>query len=138
MTGVKAQSKISRSEHFRKSVYLKHTKQLKQKLDVIQRRMVRYVFSMHHMSHVDTDNLREISWLSVTDRVRYFKLCLVFRIKAGDFALYQVKRWRLFCAAAIGLLTLKVEKGASNLPKLTNHNDKILWLLTLPKISWSG
>ena len=40
-------------------------------------------FSMHHMSHVDTDNLREISWLSVTDRVRYFKLCHVFRIKAG-------------------------------------------------------
>ena len=35
------------------------------------------------MSHVDTDNFRDLSWLSMTDRVRYFKLCHVFRIKAG-------------------------------------------------------
>ena len=70
------------------------TKQLKQKLDVIQRRMVRYIFSMHHMSHVDTRNLRDLSWLSMTDRVRYFKLCHVFRIKAGTAPEYMGQNFK--------------------------------------------
>ena len=70
------------------------TKQLKQKLDVIQRRMVRYIFSMHHMSHVDTRNLHDLSWLSMTDRVRYFKLCHVFRIKAGTAPEYMGQNFK--------------------------------------------
>ena len=70
------------------------TKQLKGKLDVIQRRMVRYIYSMHHMSHVDNGNLRDLSWLSMTDRVRYFKLCHVFRIKAGTAPEYMGQNFK--------------------------------------------
>ena len=59
------------------------TQKLKCRLDVIQRRMIRFVFGMHHMEHVDFKQNLNLSWLSVCDRVNYFKLCLVFKVKAG-------------------------------------------------------
>ena len=56
---------------------------LRKKLDVIQRRMVRFIFSMEPRSHIGTENLRELSWLSLSDRVRFFKLQHVFKIRLG-------------------------------------------------------
>ena len=59
------------------------TKKLRNRLDVLQRRVVRYIFSLAPRDHVGTEKLRELSWLSIPDRVRYFKICHVFRIRAG-------------------------------------------------------
>ena len=56
------------------------TKQLKLKFDVLQRKMVRFVFSKGPMDHVGTAELKLLSWLTVPDRVKYFKLVQVFRI----------------------------------------------------------
>ena len=53
------------------------------KPDIIQRKMVRYIFSMHPRDHVGTEHLLKLSWLRVSDRVRYFKLCHVFSIRNG-------------------------------------------------------
>ena len=58
-------------------------KALKAKLDVIQRRMVRFIYSRHPMDHVGFGDLKLLSWLSIPDRVRYFKMVHVFRIRAG-------------------------------------------------------
>ena len=58
-------------------------KRLKSKFDVLQRRMVRFIHSMGPMDHVGTAELKALSWLTVPDRVRYFKLVHVFRIRAG-------------------------------------------------------
>ena len=44
---------------------------------------------MRHMSHVATANLRDLSWLSMPDRIRYFELYRVFRIKAGTVPGYM-------------------------------------------------
>ena len=57
------------------------TRQLKDRLDVIQRRMVRFINGFHHMHHVDSSDLKQLLWLNVEDRVRYFKLVHVFRIR---------------------------------------------------------
>ena len=59
------------------------SKQLKSKFDVLQRRMARFVFSKGPMDHIGTPELKSLSWLTVPDRVKYFKLVQVFRIRAG-------------------------------------------------------
>ena len=59
------------------------TKQLKEKLNVIQRRMVRFIHGFHHMHHVDNADFGRLTWLNVEDRVRFFKLVHVFRIRTG-------------------------------------------------------
>ena len=54
---------------------------LKNRLDVLQRKMVRFVYSMDNRQHVDNSDLRTLSWLSIPDRVAYFKLMHIFRIR---------------------------------------------------------
>ena len=56
---------------------------LKIRLDVIQHRMIRFIHGMHHLDHVDLRHNLNLSWLTMCDRVHYFKLCLVFKVKAG-------------------------------------------------------
>ena len=64
------------------------TKELKGRLDVLQRRMVRFVFSKGPRHHVDSNDLRDLSWLQVGDRVDYFKLMHVFKIRRGLAPMY--------------------------------------------------
>ena len=45
---------------------------LKERLNVIQRKMVRFIHGLDNRAHVDTKNLRDLSWLSIADRVRFF------------------------------------------------------------------
>ena len=45
--------------------------------------MVRYIYGMHYLDHVALSIFRNLSWLTMKDRVRYFKLSHVFRIKTG-------------------------------------------------------
>ena len=69
-------------------------KALKAKLDVIQRRMVRFIYSRHAMDHVGTRDLKLLSWLTIPDRVRYFKMVHVFRIRAGLAPNYLSEHFR--------------------------------------------
>ena len=54
---------------------------LKERLNVVQRKMVRYVHGLDFRSHVDCKDLREMSWLTIPDRVKYFKMAHLFRIR---------------------------------------------------------
>ena len=63
------------------SWYVGLSGKLKGKLDVLQRKMVRFVFGWGPRSHVGTGTLRELGWLSISDRVSYFALIHVFRIR---------------------------------------------------------
>ena len=54
---------------------------LKKRLDVVQRRMVRFIEGMDMRAHVDTRNLFSLSWLSVPDRVAYFQMIHLFKIR---------------------------------------------------------
>lgn len=59
------------------------SKLLKDKLDVLQRRMVRYVLGVDSRSHVGLNELKQLGWLSVPNRVQYFALVHSFRIARG-------------------------------------------------------
>ena len=43
--------------------------------------MFRIIFGLDSRSHVDFKNLRELNWLNIPDRVSYFKLLHIFRIR---------------------------------------------------------
>ena len=71
------------------------TKKLQDKLDVIQRRIIRFIFSLDARAHVGTEKLRELSWLSIWDRVSYFKLGHVFKVKKGTAPNYLSSKFAL-------------------------------------------
>ena len=49
--------------------------------NVIQRKMVRFIYSMDYRGHVDNRNFRVLSWLNIPDRVRFFQMMHLFRIR---------------------------------------------------------
>ena len=65
------------------SWYSSLTERLRARLDVLQRRMVKFILSKDMLYHVSPEDLRKLSWLSIPDRVRYFKLIHVFKIRQG-------------------------------------------------------
>ena len=56
---------------------------LKAKLDVLQRKMIRFIYQLDYRHHVGLPELQSLSWLSIPDRVKYFKLVHLFKIKHG-------------------------------------------------------
>ena len=58
-------------------------KLLKNRLDAFQRRMVKFVFEKDMFYRVTSADMATLTWLSVQDRVRFFKLNLVFKIRTG-------------------------------------------------------
>ena len=56
---------------------------LKNWFDALQRKMVRFVYSMPPRSHIDLRHFRQIGWLAIRDRVRYFRLVHVYKINNG-------------------------------------------------------
>ena len=65
------------------SWYMGLSKGLRDRLEVLQRKMVRYVFGWGPRSHVGVGALRELGWLLIADRVRYFAVLHAFRIRKG-------------------------------------------------------
>ena len=54
---------------------------LKKRLDVLQRKMFRFIKGLGPRDHVDRSHLRDLSWLCIPDRVSYFKMMHLFRIR---------------------------------------------------------
>ena len=54
---------------------------LKERLNVIQRKMVRFIYGMDNRGHVDDKNLHDLSWLNIPDRVNFFRMMHLFRIR---------------------------------------------------------
>ena len=59
--------------------------------------MVKFVFSKDMFYHVTPADLASLSWLSVQDRVRFFKLNLVFKIRIGKAPGYLSPNFVPFC-----------------------------------------
>ena len=73
------------------SWYLGLSVTLKGRLDVLQRKMARFVLGLGPRAHIGTGALRELGWLTVVDRVRYFTLLHVFRVSKGSGPSYLKK-----------------------------------------------
>ena len=54
---------------------------MKWTLDVLQRKLVRFVYGLDFRQHVGKKDLRNLSWLSIPDRVAFFKMMHLFRIR---------------------------------------------------------
>ena len=66
---------------------------LKSRLAVIQRKMVRFVYGLDNRAHIGFAELASLSWLSVPDRVLFFKLVHMFRVKHGSAPHYLRSRF---------------------------------------------
>ena len=66
---------------------------LKKRLDVVQRRIVRFIFSYDSRAQVDSANLKDLSWMLIPDRVAFFKLLHVFKIRHGLAPAYLSERF---------------------------------------------
>ena len=54
---------------------------LKNRLDVIQRKMVRFINGWDFRAHVGKSELLQLGWLSIPDRVTYFRVIHLFKIR---------------------------------------------------------
>ena len=63
--------------------------QLRIRLDTIQRKLVRFVYGFGPMYHVEHSHLRSLSWLAIPDRVNFFKLIHLFKIRSGKAPPYM-------------------------------------------------
>ena len=92
---------------------------LKERLDVIQRKMVRFVYGLDFRQHVGKKDLRNLLWLSIPDRVAFFKMMHLFRIRHNiaptPIPRYPLKE-RQNCA---DLRPLSLHSGTSKLLKRT-------------------
>jgi len=75
------------------SWYVGLSGKLKEKLEVLQRRMVRFVYGWGPRIHVGTSTLRELGWLTILDRVRYFAILHVFKIRKGTAPSYLCRNF---------------------------------------------
>ena len=57
------------------------TVSLKGRLDVVQRKMVRFVNNWDPRHHVSFSDIRGLSWIPIPDRVEFFKMMHLFRIR---------------------------------------------------------
>ena len=73
------------------SWYIGLSGELKEKLDILQRKMVRYIYGWGPRGHVGSATFRELGWLQISDRVRYFGLLHAFRIRKGLAPSYLVR-----------------------------------------------
>ena len=70
------------------------SQRLKTRLEVIQRKMVRFVNGWHPRSHVGLPEIIAVGWLSFPKRVSFFKLCHLFKIKHGLAPQYLARDFR--------------------------------------------
>ena len=65
------------------------SKALRSRLDVLQRKMVRFTLGFSNRHHVGLPEFRSLSWLTIPDRIKYFKLIHLFKIKNGSAPRYM-------------------------------------------------
>ena len=59
------------------------TKYWKDKLQVTQNKLIRFVLNLEHRSHIDNTHFRDLNWLPVNLRVEQICLVHVFKITHG-------------------------------------------------------
>jgi hypothetical protein len=59
------------------------TKFWKDKLQVTQNKIARFLLNLEHRSHIDKQHYKTLNWLQFSSRVEQITLCHVFRIKHG-------------------------------------------------------
>ena len=69
------------------------SKLLKNRLQVTQNKIIRFVLKMDPRSHVDANEFKSIGWLPASRRVDQIILNHVFKIKSGQSAQYMAENF---------------------------------------------
>jgi len=70
-------------------------KGLRVKMSVLQRKMVRFILNLGPRDHVGQGEIFRLSWITVPDRARYFRLCHVHKVvinRSPDYISENFKR----------------------------------------------
>ena len=57
-------------------------------------KMIRFIYGMDFRGHVDGKHLRDLSWLSISDRVKFFRMSHLFRIRHNLAPTYLLPNFR--------------------------------------------
>ena len=71
------------------------TAQLRSRLDIVQRKMARFVYALDNRAHIGNKELCFLSWLNFPDCVNYFKLVHLFKIRLGSAPQYLLSDFTL-------------------------------------------
>ena len=109
------------------------SKLLKNRLQVTQNKIIRFVLKMDPRSHVGANEFKSIGWLPVSRRVDQIILNHVFKIKCGQLAQYMAENF-IQASSLHSYGTRFRENGNFSIPKVKSfgkksfvYNGCILW-----------
>ena len=110
------------------------TQDLKNKLQVIQNRLIRFVLDLDPRSHISRDHFVKLNWLPVSSRVDQITLSHVFRIRCDKAPCYMKEnfipastvhnyatRFRVSSQSSSDFLT---DTGRYSIPKVKGFGQK--------------
>jgi exonuclease III len=66
---------------------------LKNKIDIVQRKTARYVLNRGPRDHIGQGEFKSLNWLTVPDRVRFFKMLHMFKVTGGFSPPYLAEKF---------------------------------------------
>ena len=101
--------------------YIGISKLLKNRLQVTQNKIIRFVLKMDPRSHVGADEFKSIGWLPFSRRVDQIILNHVFKIKSGQSAQYMAENF-IQASSLHSYGTRFRESGNFSIPKVLARN----------------
>ena len=99
------------------------TNKLKNKLQVTQNKMIRFVLSLEQISHISKNHFKDLNWLPVQKRVDQITLCHVFKIKHGLAPDYMSEHF-VSQDSVHSHNTRFSKSGCFSVPKVKSHGFK--------------
>ena len=90
------------------------TQELRNKLQVTQNRMIRFVLDLEEMAHIDQSHFVKLNWLTVSKRVDQIMFCHVFKIYSGRSPGYLNEHFIPLSSVHNYPTRLRVSVGASS------------------------
>ena len=103
--------------------YLGLSKVLKNKLQVTQNKVIRFVLNMDSRTHVGSDVFKSLGWLPVSKRVNQIILNHVFKVKSGQSPEYMVEHF-IPARSIHSYGTRFRETGCFSIPKVKSFGKK--------------
>ena len=103
--------------------YMGISKLLKNRLQVTQNKITRFVLKMYPSSHVGANEFKSIGWLPVSRRVDQIILNHVFKIKSGQSAQYMAENF-IQASSLHSYGTRLRESGNFSIPKVKSFGKK--------------
>ena len=99
------------------------SKFLRNRLQVTQNKIIRFIFQMDPRSHVGADTFRSLRWLPVSKRVEQIILNHVFKVKSGLSPEYMSEQF--IPASSVHTYSTRFrETGSFSIPKVKGFGKR--------------